>query len=117
MLVELYLLKRRGTQSQNLRPLQWCGQSTIFMPTYMSTMLSYSAVLETPNPSGKHARWWSKLFGSCIRKLEIVYHSGKENSNADALSHCPHGEEPAIESNTDVPVSAIQSSDADVDLS
>lgn len=27
------------------------------------------AVLETPSPSGKHARWWSKVFGSGVRKI------------------------------------------------
>ena len=31
------------------------------------------AVLETPNPSGKHARWWSKVFGSGVRNINIVY--------------------------------------------
>ena len=31
------------------------------------------AVLETPNPSGKHTRWWSKVFGSGVWSLEIVY--------------------------------------------
>ena len=31
------------------------------------------AILETPNPSGKHARWWSKVFGSGVKKLEIKY--------------------------------------------
>ena len=40
------------------------------------------AVLETPNPSGKHARWWSKVFGSGVRNINIVYRAGKENGNA-----------------------------------
>ena len=43
------------------------------------------AVLETPNPTGKHAWWWKKLFGSGIAKIQIVYHSRKENTFADAL--------------------------------
>lgn len=36
------------------------------------------ALLDTPNPSGKHARWWSKVFGSGVRKLEIWVQSWKE---------------------------------------
>ena len=39
------------------------------------------AVLETPNPIGKHTWWWNKVFGSSIFKVQIVYHSGKENDN------------------------------------
>ena len=31
------------------------------------------AVLGTPQPNGKHARWWSKVFGSVIRKVQIMY--------------------------------------------
>ena len=31
------------------------------------------AVLESPNPSAKHARWWTKVYGSGIRNLKIVY--------------------------------------------
>ena len=47
------------------------------------------AILETPSSSGKHARWWSKVYGSGIRTLSIIYKSGKSNTNADALSRNP----------------------------
>ena len=47
------------------------------------------AVLETPSASGKHARWWSKLFSSGLRSIKIVYRPGKDNASADALSRCP----------------------------
>ena len=47
------------------------------------------AVLETPNASSKHARWWSKLFSSRLRSIKIVYRPGKDNASADALSRCP----------------------------
>ena len=47
------------------------------------------AILETPNPSGKHARWWAKVYGSGIGKITITYRSGKSNVNADALSRSP----------------------------
>ena len=52
------------------------------------------SVLSAPQTNGKHARWWSKVYGSGIRKVEIVYRSGKENANADALSRQPHLEAP-----------------------
>ena len=47
------------------------------------------AVLETPNPTGKHARWWTWVYGQGIKQVSIVYCSGKENVGADALSRCP----------------------------
>ena len=47
------------------------------------------AVLETPNLTGKHARWWSKIHGSGIGEVNIVHRAGKENRHADALSHQP----------------------------
>jgi len=46
-------------------------------------------MLETPSASGKHARWWSKLFSSSLRSIKIVYRPGKDNASADALSRCP----------------------------
>ena len=44
------------------------------------------AILETPNPSGKHARWWTKVDGSGVGSVQINYRPGKMNGNADALS-------------------------------
>ena len=66
------------------------------------------AVLETPSPSGKHARWWSKLFGSSVKRVQITYREGRENTNADALSRCPVGGETADTSVPDVQVAQIQ---------
>ena len=47
------------------------------------------AVLETPKPSAKHARWWTKVYGSGIKNLKIAYRPGRANANADALSRGP----------------------------
>ena len=47
------------------------------------------AILNTPSPSGKHARWWSKVYGAGINKIDIAHCSGKTNTNADALSRNP----------------------------
>ena len=59
------------------------------------------AVLETPSPSGKHARWWLKVYSSGIGKVTIVYRPGRENGKADALSRNPvaaeGGSEPEIQ--------------------
>ena len=68
------------------------------------------AVLETPNPSGKHARWWSKVYESGVKTIKIVYKSGKSNTNADALSRAPVG----LAQHTvddEIQVAAIQSRD------
>ena len=44
------------------------------------------ALLNTPHPSGRLARW-----GLALQELEleIVYRPGKKNANADTLSRCP----------------------------
>ena len=56
------------------------------------------AVLGTPNLTGKHARWWSKIHGSGIGEVDIVHRAG----HADALScqpvmPAPTDEDSAIE--------------------
>jgi len=47
------------------------------------------AVLETPSANGKHARWWSKLFGAGLKSIKIIYHQGKDNLHANTLSCSP----------------------------
>ena len=52
------------------------------------------SVLQNPNISGKHARWWTKIYGSGLKEVNIVHRAGKESSNADALSRNPCGAAP-----------------------
>ena len=52
------------------------------------------AILNASHPSGKHACWWAKVYGSGARKLKILHHSGRSNSNTDALSQSPHSPAP-----------------------
>lgn len=54
------------------------------------------SVPETPTPTGKHARWWTKVFGSGVRSVSIVYHAGRENTSADALSRSPCDPPPTV---------------------
>ena len=53
------------------------------------------AVLTNPGSNGKHACWWTKVYGTGVRKVEIVYRAGKDNLHADALSQQPHFPAPA----------------------
>ena len=54
------------------------------------------AVLETANPTAKHARWWTRVYGRGVKSVKIVYRPGRENSNANALSHHPLLPAPAV---------------------
>ena len=46
-------------------------------------------VLEAPNPTGKHARWWTRVYGRGIKSVNIIYRAGRESKSADALSRSP----------------------------
>ena len=50
----------------------------------------------------------SKIFGSCVRNIQITYRAGRENSNTDALSRCPVGGEYTDTSVPDVQIAQIQ---------
>ena len=82
------------------------GQSV----TVITDHAAVRAVLETPNPSCKHARWWTKVYGSGLKDIKIVYRAGKLNSIADALSRSPQEEAP-VEGVTEqeLQVSSVQS--------
>ena len=62
--------------------------------TVLTNHTAVKAVLETPNPNGKHARWWSKIYGRGIKEVKIVHRAGKTNLAADALSRSPQAPAP-----------------------
>ena len=45
------------------------GQSV----TVVTDHTAVKAVLETPNPSAKHARWWTRVYGNGLKDVRIVY--------------------------------------------
>ena len=62
--------------------------------TVLTDHSAVKAVLETSNPTGKHARWWTRVYGRGVQSVSIVYRSGKENVSADALSRSPRDPAP-----------------------
>ena len=48
------------------------------------------AVLTNPGSNGKHTCWWTKVYGTGAKKVEIVYQAGKDNLHADALPWQPN---------------------------
>ena len=91
----------------------WYGLYHIFSSTILPVRPEYTdrtavkAVLEAPNPNGKHARWWIKVYGQGVRDVKIIYRSGKCNANADALSRGPQSTAPQEASEPKVQVAAI----------
>ena len=64
----------------------------------MTVITDHSAVkpvLETPNPTGKHARWWTRVYGRGIKSVSIIYRARRENKSADALSRSPASPAPS----------------------
>ena len=68
------------------------------------------AILGAPNLTGKHARWWSKVYGSSKTQVNIVHHSGKKNRHDDCLSCQPVMAAPPDENaNTEAQIAKISS--------
>lgn len=64
--------------------------------TILTDHTPVKAVLETENPSPKHARWWTRVYGRGLKSVNIQYRAGRENRNADALSRSPNLPPPVI---------------------
>ena len=73
------------------------------------------AVLETPSPNGKHARWWTRVYGSGVESVHIVYRAGKENTNADALSRNPVSLPPKEDVHSGAQVAVVDSTDTTIE--
>ena len=56
-----------------------CGVGSVSLFGQDVTVYRYHtaavAVLQKPEAGGKHARWWLKVHGSGIRKLNSCYHN------------------------------------------
>ena len=72
------------------------------------------AILDSPNPLGRHARWWTRVFGQGIKEVTIIHRSGKDNLAADALSRNPHEKPPMQGIGEDKVQVAVISSSVDI---
>ena len=79
MQVEPYLLPRITTVPQSWRlAVVWAMQHfKAYLYSHEVTVVTdhsaVKAILQMPNLSGKYARWWLKVFGSGVKKIDIVY--------------------------------------------
>ena len=76
---------------------------------------SVRAVLESPNPTAKHARWWTRVYGQGLKDVKIRYQAGRENKSADALSRSPHSPPPTVGTvEGELQVATINSTDTEI---
>ena len=58
--------------------------------TVVTDHAAIKADLGATSSSAQHARWWNQVYGCGAQSIEIVYRTGKENTNADTLSQAPY---------------------------
>ena len=66
-------------------------------------------LLVAPNLTGKHVRWWSKVYGSGIKQVNLIHRSRKKNQHADCLSRQLVMPAPPNDANTEVQIAKISS--------
>jgi len=76
--------------------------------TIITDHSAVKAILGAPNLTGQHTWWWTKIYGSGIKNIDIVHRSG----NADALSCQPISSAPSEEVGVEVQIPAINSREA-----
>ena len=74
------------------------------------------AVLDAPNLTGKHARWWTRVYVKGIKEVQITHRAGKVNVNVDAFSRSPQVSPSTSENDDCVNQVAVVDSDNDKPL-
>ena len=54
-------------------------------------------ILRSPNTSGKHARWWLKVYDSGVKEVKTRHKTRQENVNANTLSRSPQAPTPEVD--------------------
>ena len=57
--------------------------------TFHTDNSAAKATLMTPNPSGKDAYWWTKVYEAGVKDIHIVHLAGKLKLNVSVLSKSP----------------------------
>ena len=79
--------------------------------TVLTDHSAIKSVLGAPTLSGKHARWWTRVYGRGVKNLKIQFRSGRENLVADSLSRSPTGIPPTCgEAESEFQVAHIEAS-------
>ena len=62
----------------------------------VTVFTAVKAVLQAPNQSSKHARCWTKVYGSEVKDVhgQIIFRVGKKSLNANVLSCQPYSPVP-----------------------
>ena len=61
-----------------------CGHDVLVYTDHFAVRV----MLQTLSANSKHAMWWSKIFGSALKSIQIKFRPGKGNCITDSLSCC-----------------------------